>query len=170
MVRIVAARGLDAVTLRSVADEARVSYGLPSYHFGTREEMIKEVLTWAANQALRDTKLQTQAGESLDDFASQLPSLIAERPEYSIFQFELALNGLRRPELLDLVRSVYNNYVATVQASLRRLGLSDDLAFARLVMGAIIGLNLQALLYGEDAGMDQAYEELRSLLRSQAVK
>ena len=52
LVRIVAREGLDGVTFRSVAAEAGVTHGLASYHFGNRETMIVEALTWAVRESI----------------------------------------------------------------------------------------------------------------------
>jgi AcrR family transcriptional regulator len=163
LVHVVARDGLEGVTFRSVAREAGVTHGLASYHFGTREAMIHEGLAWAAQHAIDDSRIAHDA-ESLDDFAADLPALIRDRPEEAIFQFRLAIEALRRPELLDDVRVSYDEYVEAVGQTLERFGLGRDPALARVVFAALDGLNLQQLMYGDAARAEQALAALRRLL------
>jgi AcrR family transcriptional regulator len=161
----VARDGLDGVTFRAVAREAGVTHGLASYHFGTREAMIHEGLAWAAQHAIDDSRIAHDA-ESLDDFAADLPALIDDRPEEAIFQFRLAVEALRRPELLDDVRVSYDKYVDAIAQTLERFGLGGDPALARVVFAALDGLNLQQLMYGDVARAEEALAALRRLLEA----
>jgi AcrR family transcriptional regulator len=163
LVRVVARDGLDGVTFRSVAHEAGVTHGLASYHFGTRETMILEGLTWAAQHAIDDSRI-AQDADTLDHFAADLPALIRERPEEAIFQFRLAVEALRRPDLLEDVRASYDEYVEAVRQSLERFGLGGDPALARVVFAALDGLNLQQLMFGDERRSQEALAMLRRLL------
>lgn len=165
LVRVVARDGLDGVTFRSVAKEAGVTHGLASYHFGSRDAMIHEALTWAARHGISDSRI-AQDAERLDDFAADLPALMRDRPEEAIFQFRLLLESLRRSELLDDVRTSYDDYVEAVRESLVRFGLPDDVDLARVVFAALDGLNLQQLVYGDAQRTEAALAVLRRLLGS----
>jgi TetR/AcrR family transcriptional regulator, regulator of biofilm formation and stress response len=164
LARIVARDGLDGVTFRSVAAEAGVTHGLASYHFGNRETMIMEALTWAVRDSIerglgRDV-------ESLGEFAADMPELMSEQPQEAVFQFQLALEGQRRPELLAQVRATYDDYVSEVRSTLTRLGLADDEPLARLAFAAIDGLSIQQLIYREPARTEEALARLREILAS----
>ena len=165
LVRVVARDGLDGVTFRSVAREAGVTHGLASYHFGTRETMIHEGLAWAARNAIDDSRIAHDA-ERLDDFAADLPALIRDRPEEAIFQFRLAVEALRRPELLDDVLRSYDEYVEAVRQTLERFGLGGEVALARVVFAALDGLNLQQLMYDDEERAREALAMLRRLLEA----
>jgi AcrR family transcriptional regulator len=163
LVRIVARDGLDGVTFRSVAAEAGVTHGLASYHFGTRDTMIMEALLRAVRVAIE----RAHNGEevvSLDEFAADVPSQLEELPHDAIFQFTLALEAQRRPELLEQVRATYDSYIAEVRATLGRLGLADDAPLARLTWAAIDGLSVQQLLYRDPAATAEALDRLREIL------
>jgi TetR/AcrR family transcriptional regulator, regulator of biofilm formation and stress response len=163
LVRIVARDGLDGVTFRSVAAEAGVTHGLASYHFGTRDTMIVEALTRAVRGAIEESKLGTSV-DSIDEFAADVPSHMANDPEDAVFQFHLALEAQRRPELLDQVRTTYDSYIAEVRATLERLGLASDAPLARLTWAAIDGLSLQQLLYRDPEATAEALDRLREIL------
>ena len=167
LVRIVARDGLDGVTFRSVAAEAGVTHGLASYHFGTRDEMIGEALSWATRRAIQQSDLDADAA-TIDAFASLVPQMIAEHPDESLFQFHLALAAINRPDLLAEVRASYEGYIRTVRESLERLGLGGDPALARVVFAAADGLSLQQLLFDNRAEIEDAVRALQRLLRALA--
>jgi AcrR family transcriptional regulator len=164
LVRIVARDGLDGVTFRSVAAEAGVTHGLASYHFGNRDTMIIEALTRAVRQAIERARIG-EGVRSLEEFAAEVPRQMADTPEDAVFQFHLALEAQRRPELLDSVRATYDSYIEEIRATLERLGLPDDAPLARLTWAAIDGLSIQQLLYKDPEQTEQALERLRGILR-----
>jgi AcrR family transcriptional regulator len=163
LARIVARDGLDGVTFRSVAAEAGVTHGLASYHFGNRETMIIEALTWAVRESIQRGRLGEDTA-TLAEFAADVPALMQEEPQEAVFQFQLALEGQRRPELLAQVQATYDDYVSEVRATLTRLGLADDEPLARLVFAAIDGLSIQQLIYREPARTEDALARLREIL------
>ena len=165
LARIVARDGLDGVTFRSVATEAGVTHGLASYHFGNRETMIIEALTWAVRESIQRGRLGEDTA-TLGEFAADVPALMADEPQEAVFQFHLALEGQRRPELLAQVQATYDDYVSEVRATLTRLGLADDEPLARLVFAAIDGLSIQQLIYREPARTAEALSRMREILAS----
>lgn len=157
------------MTFRSVAAEAGVTHGLASYHFGTREAMIHEALTWATRNGISDAGL-AQTATNLDDFAADLPDLMSRRPEDAIFQFQLAIEAFRREELLDDVRESYDGYIDAVRQSLVRFGLPDDVVLASVVFAMVDGLNLQHLIYGDTRRTRRSVRVIRELLHGLAER
>ncbi len=162
LVRVVAREGFDGVTFRSVAAEAGVTHGLASYHFGTREAMINEALGWAVSHSIETAHLAPDDGD-LAGFAADVPRMLSEAPEEAIFQFDLLLRATRTPTLRDAVRKSYDDYIAAVDATLRRFGIEDD-ATAQLVFAALDGLTLQQLLYEDEQRTQDALQALRRLI------
>ena len=83
------------------------------------------------------------------------------------FQFELALEARRRPELLPAVRRMYDAYIGATRRELMRLGLddaTDDLA--RAVFAMLDGIVMQQTLFGDADATDRVVDRLRGLLRS----
>jgi AcrR family transcriptional regulator len=161
--RVVARDGFDGVTFRSVAAEAGVTHGLASYHFGTREAMIHEALTWAVEHTIEVTHLAAST-DGIASFGADVPQALSERPEDAVFQFDLLLRALRSsPGLLDDVRKSYDDYVAAIAKSLSVFGIEGE-TVARLVFAALDGLTLQQLLYGDAKRTEEAIAVLRQLL------
>lgn len=165
--RVVAREGFDGVTFRSVAAEAGVTHGLASYHFGTREEMIHAALAWATRNALRDSGMDREQG--IEEFASELPELMAQRPQDAVFQYQLALEALKRPELLHDVRQSYSSYISAVGESLTRDGIDHDPATAALVFAMLDGITLQHLIYGDTDRTEDMLARMRKILKNLAT-
>lgn len=163
LVRVAGREGLDAVTHRSVAAEAGVTHGLATYHFATRDDMVREALVWATRRAVERTGIGV-IGETLDTFGASIPARIADDPENAGFQFELAIEGTRRSELGAEVRQLYDQYVEAVRRVLAAHGAGDDPIIARLVFAAVDGLVLQQLIYGDPGQTEECLARLRGLL------
>ena len=163
-VHVVAREGLRGLTYRAVAEEAGVANTLVAHHFGTRDALLQAALEWAAEQSIGISLLEPATG-SLADFAAGLAELVAEDADMQAFQYELALEARRRPELLPAVERMYGEYIQATRRELMRLGLdepTDDLA--RSVFALLDGVVLQQTLFGNAVATERAVERLRGLL------
>ncbi|QAY63471.1 TetR family transcriptional regulator [Xylanimonas allomyrinae] len=143
-IAVVARSGLRALTYRAVAAEAGVSHGLVRHHFGSRDALIAAALAYAVERSLAESTPQPRTAE---EFALGLEDL-ADR-EREAFQYELALESTRRPELREAVRRYYETYRDSIADRLRALGIEDDdlidvvwlaldgLVFKQVVMGDV---------------------------------
>ena len=162
--RVVARDGLDGVTYRAVAAEAGVTHGLASYHFQTREAMVFEALAWATRHAIDASRLSL-ANEDLAQFAAGVPALMAEAPEEAIFQYELALEAWRRPELAPYVQGLYEGYFEATRQTLDQVGLTEDPVLARLVFAALDGLCMQQVIFGRPEQTEEAIQLMQTVIR-----
>jgi AcrR family transcriptional regulator len=169
-VHVVAREGLRGLTYRAVAEEAGVANTLVAHHFGTRDALLQAALEWAAEQSIGISLLEPATGR-LEDFAAGLADLVAEDADMQAFQYELALEGRRRPELRPAAQRMYASYIEATRRELMRLGLdepTDDLA--RAVFALLDGIVLQQTLFGDSAATSAAVERLRGLLRSAGAR
>ncbi len=81
--RLVAANGLEAVSLRSVAAEAGVSMGRVQHYFATKDDLLLEALQRSYRRMERriEQRLQHGAGGRRDVLVAILEELLAEDPE-----------------------------------------------------------------------------------------
>ncbi|WKX71697.1 TetR/AcrR family transcriptional regulator [Streptomyces sp. XD-27] len=103
--RVIAARGIEGLTHRAVAEEAGVPLGATTYHFATKDDLIEAALRRSVDRY----------GAYLDDWVAQRPGLTAEqlvvlltdvlmacfgpnRDQHTV-ELELFLAALRRPAL-----------------------------------------------------------------------
>ena len=166
-VHVVAREGLRGLTYRAVAEEAGVANTLVAHHFGTRDALLQAALEWAAEQSIGISLLEPAHREPRRPRRRARRTSCAEDAGMQAFQYELALEARRRPELLPAVERMYASYIEATRRELMRLGLdepTDDLA--RAVFALLDGIALQQTLFGDDAATDRAVDRLRGLLRS----
>ena len=162
-IRVGAHQGLRGLTLRSVAAEAGVSHGLVRHHFGSRQQLVDEALEHAARRSMIAGDLEPGTGDPAD-FSKSLEDIVADDPVVQAFQYEMAMEARRRPELLATNRGVYEQYRQATQRELVRMGLADDPDLANAVFAMLDGLVLQKVLFG--TSVEPAIEWLRTMLKA----
>lgn len=164
-ISVVAAEGLRGLTYRAVAKAARVSYGLVSHHFGSRDALISEALASTVNDIERATFDQAQ---SLEDFADEWPSFIAEHQDLLAFQYDLTMEARRRPELMPDIQKMYGKVFDTIHARLSEFGVVRDdeegEAIARFATAALDGMILQQIAHGDPAQTERSIKLLQRVL------
>jgi TetR/AcrR family transcriptional regulator, regulator of biofilm formation and stress response len=163
VLRVGARLGFASLTYRAVAAEAGVTYALVTYHFGSLDAMVREALALAAKESIERSHI-TLAGNEIEAFADTLGVLVSDDPEGQAFQYEIALEARRRPELLGDIRALYESYFAVIGHSLANLDLGGDPELAQLVFATLDGLVLQQLLFSDGARTDAALKLLREIL------
>lgn len=166
-VRVVARKGLRGLTYREVAEEAGVTYGLVSHHFGSRDALVQEALEYAFRASLSLSFLHRSA-DDVADFGRGLPDGIAAAEDQHVFEYEMGLEARRRPEMLIELRAVYDEYVTLVERQLRAIGIDRERTFARFIFAALDGLVLHQVFFGRPEETEAGLEELRSVLRALA--
>ncbi len=73
-----AERGADAVTVREVADRAGVNHALIHRHFGTKEELLRVVLSEAVERMAVAARNTTNTGEDIRELVAAMRQ--EERP------------------------------------------------------------------------------------------
>jgi AcrR family transcriptional regulator len=165
-VQVVARDGLDGVSYRSVADEAGATPGLVFYHFGSRESLILEAAVRAGRRAVANA-LPVDEDEDLDTFLDDLSTFAERDLADHVFQYEMAFNSRRRPELAARMAELYTFYGEETERALRSVGLAEVTpALARLVFAAIDGLVLQQVVFDQPARTDGGVRALRAALRA----
>jgi len=162
-VRVVGDGGLRRLTYREVAREAGVTQGLVSHHFGSRAELIRAALEHASRNSLARSPIEPPP-ERLEDLSAGLAARVAEAPGEEAFQFEIALEARRRPDLAPLAAELYEGYLEATANALDAVGVVSDPDLARLVFAAIDGLAFQQLVSGDPAGTTRSLTILHEML------
>jgi TetR/AcrR family transcriptional regulator, regulator of biofilm formation and stress response len=165
--KTVARSGFRGLTYRALAKDAGVTYGLISYHFGSREALIEDAARLAVDEAIAKSELVPESGK-VEDFASGFSRLLHEDRDAQAFQYDLVSEALRNEKLQEPVAELYRRYVGAVEAALREFGVEDDPALARVVFAALDGLTLQQFIFDDEAATDEAVARLQSLIRDVA--
>jgi AcrR family transcriptional regulator len=161
--RVVARKGLRGLTYRQVAEEAGVTYGLVSHHFGSRDALVQETLEYVFRSSIALSFLQRPPA-GLEDFGRGLADAISATEDQQVFEYEMGLEARRRPEMLAELRAVYEEYVTLVERQLRAIGIDRERTFARLIFAALDGLVLQQVFFGRPEETEAGLSELRTLI------
>ncbi|MBE7195825.1 MAG: TetR family transcriptional regulator [Gordonia polyisoprenivorans] len=161
-IRVVANEGLRGLTYRSVAAEAGVSHGSVRYHFGDWDNLVEAAVTYSVERSIAGSELAV-ATDDFAEFAGLLAPFVETDPDTQTFQYELALESRRRPELLPIIERVYDTYRSAVRKTLQRNGI-DDGALAEVVFATLDGLVFQQTVFGDPRRTQSGVEVLRDLI------
>ena len=168
LLRIAGRRGIDAVSLREVAQEAGVSMGAVQHYFASRDEMLTYALEhWLTlsvhqrfSQRIRDRAGVAEAGVAEAgraepaDAAGILFALAAEylpHDEQSRADVRVALAFIERaaaqPDLARALRGAFTGFKETLQALLAVSDPALDASAEALALAALLeGLRYAVLL------------------------
>jgi TetR/AcrR family transcriptional regulator, regulator of biofilm formation and stress response len=167
--RVIGRSGRQAVTHRSVAEEAGVPLGSTTYYFESRYDLLGQALEHVAaseveRYASRGEELRTVKSprELADRLIDDLVAAARDRVAY-IAEYELWLEAGQRPELREAAQSWCDAEQRSVAGAMEALGSTDPATDASLVVAAIDGLGERVLAREDDPA--QAAEEFRPELR-----
>ncbi|MFI0740509.1 TetR/AcrR family transcriptional regulator [Streptomyces sp. NPDC021100] len=161
-VRVVAARGLGALSHRAVAAEADVPLGSTTYHFATLDDLLVEAVRrttreWLDGLAAWERGLPADAplADAVADLVAE--SLAGDRARLEL-EYELYAAALRRPA----VRPVAAECVEEMAAVLGRR--TPDAAAARALAALLDGVLLQCLVSGRPFARAEVREAVARLV------
>lgn len=147
-IRVVSARGIDALSHRAVAAEADVPLGSTTYHFASKDDLLVAALRQETDDWLGRVEQWERSlapGASLADALAELiGETVATGRTWLCTEYELYLAALRH----ESVRPVATECVDGLVTILRRR--TDDEATARALAGLTDGMMLQYLLTDRD--------------------
>lgn len=161
---VIAERGIEGVTLRSVASEAGVSVGRIQHYHASREELVRD----SCRELL---KAATQQFEAADDVTpvERLRRLVLGRipatPEFAIgtsIWLAYEAKSVDDPVIAELVQQGYAGGVREATALLSECGVAEPPAVALRLMATAEGLAIRVLVGGLGAG--EAAELLDGLI------
>lgn len=151
VLRVIAAKGVDGVTHRSVGAEAGVSHGVVSYHFPTRDELVLRsfehhlgqvedynvILKWSRTDRMTKSRI-------VDNLCAAVSLDMAGATTTRVEQ-ELILYASRRPEIAAVFRDWEQKVVEAIADSLRRARCRDPLLNAQILLSLSRGFLLESL-------------------------
>jgi TetR/AcrR family transcriptional regulator, regulator of biofilm formation and stress response len=150
-VRLIAAGGVDTVRYRTVADAAAVPLGTVTYHFASRDELIRAALThYLAENTRALLALRTELqGTTVNDVASYMVELLrrdlADPERKVIAEYELIVFAARDPEVAAALHRWERAMLAELARTLEGLGVAAPFAAARTLADMLRGFELMQL-------------------------
>ncbi|MEU7581673.1 TetR family transcriptional regulator [Streptomyces sp. NPDC041068] len=161
--RVIAARGIEGLTHRAVAEEAGVPLGATTYHFAAKDDLIQAALKRAYERyaaMLRDWVAQRPeltVNQLVVLLADALMGCFGPTRDYEVVELELYLAAVRRPAL----RPIADQYT---QATTNALLPYVDPSTARAAVAAMNGLTLRGLATSEPPGRAEVEDILARIL------
>jgi len=167
--RVIATGGVDSVRYRAVAAEAGVPLGTLTYHFGSREELLRAALTHFVEEnvvALRRLRDELRP-RTCDDVARYMVELVrrdfADRERRIHAELELFVYAARDRQVAAALERWDRSITAELAQALDGLGVSTPFAAARTLSDAVRGFELTHLSR-PDPDLDDFGQRLRALV------
>lgn len=151
----VATRGIAGATFEQVAREARVSRGLLHYYFGTKEQLLNEVVRRDGEIRLALLEATMRRAKSADDLifglADNLQQAIRDEPDYFVLLYELFIAGRSNAAVRAEFSRLYGRsrkVIADVLREKERMGMlklrcdAEDIAMYLISAGEGAALQL----------------------------
>lgn len=150
---IAGAQGTAAVTHRAVAKRAGVAVGSITYYFSSTSELLEEALRLAGERERE--RITAAAPDDPTDASAWVRGLVdhllvvsdADR-ERKLAAFELMIESARQPRLRAELGEWQQSYLRTAEAAIAAAGAKDPVGDARLLLSALLGLDLVQLASG----------------------
>lgn len=149
---IIGRNGLADLSMRSLAAEADLPLGALGYYFANKKQLISEAFQAHSQRELQRVVLTIgsigDAG-SAGDLAERLASFVIEGLENDenalVAEYEFLVEASRRPEVARASTAWQQALHAQLANVLSRLGSSEPITDARLIMATIAGLEIDNL-------------------------
>ncbi len=143
--RVIGARGADAVTHRAVAAEAGVSLALTTYYFDSKQALVAEALERVIERSIETVRRHTQAPGPIEpeQLVERLTALTVAQLEDEgaplVAQYELMLEAARDESLRPLAERWSEAYDGSLVDLVRATGLADPELGAGILSAVIEG-------------------------------
>jgi TetR/AcrR family transcriptional regulator, regulator of biofilm formation and stress response len=162
-VRVVATKGLRHLTYRAVAQEAGVTHGLVTHHFGSRDALIESALQYSLDRSVPGMTTDPGSGR-IEALFEGLARLVADDPDTQAFQYELVLESRRRADLQPAVKALYDSYRRALREEFAHSGIGPDESLVHLVFAALDGLVFQQVCSVNSTTTEDALARLREII------
>jgi TetR/AcrR family transcriptional regulator, regulator of biofilm formation and stress response len=154
--RVIGERGVDAVSHRTVADEAGVPLASTTYYFESLDDVLEGALKlFVDEEAARLTALvERLEGQDLPPL--EIARLFRSELEPDVAQFELYVEAARRPRLREVARRSIEMYGTVAAAALRAAGEKDPALDPRAFVALFDGYGLHRVAGCDDQGLEDA--------------
>jgi len=158
-------KSLSSVTFRSLATGLDVSTFTLVYHFGTRAELIREVVQAISSRAGIVEEINSDAEATLDTFVTGLElswqwSIQPRNRQLQRLEFEAGMLESLHPDELSFMRALYKRWVDIGVVAMVKFGMdeADAEAEARVIVNAFHGLQYDLVLNDDVPAATRSFE------------
>ncbi|HEX4058376.1 MAG TPA: TetR family transcriptional regulator [Galbitalea sp.] len=159
-------RSLASVSFRTIAQALGFSTYTLVYHFGTREQLVSEIVAACSTRASVIDEQMRNSSDTLESYFSGFEAswewtLKPHNRQLQRLEFEAALIEAVEPDRHTFSRSVFATWVRIGHESLTKLGVDHDAAEVevRLLVDTFYGIQYDYVLNGQADAATGAYRE-----------
>lgn len=180
-VLVLSKEGYENATIKEIAHEANVNWGLLHYYFKDKEDLVVQAFEFSSNAILRST-LQLFSStrsleENVDDAIGLLKKNYRENPGFYKLLFEMWCASGRSKKIKKALTRCLNRIITSLQVELDKIRsntisdrASDSSGLASLILAMSDGLAFQLILETHKIDDEKIWQLFRStvlgLLRS----
>lgn len=141
---VVQREGLRGLTFRAVSTRAGVANSLIVHHFGTRQKLLEETLTWTLSESIGLSQLPVFLHDP-ELYISSLFDLLTANMASVVFQYQMILESQRKSFIQEPVRLLYEQYIDELVGVFYRASEPHlvESTSARFIFATLDGLVLQ---------------------------
>jgi AcrR family transcriptional regulator len=149
---LIAEAGWSGFSTRDIAARAAVTQGVVSYHWRSKEELVREAALVASAESLEPLAAALREAPSVREALErslELVEALRGEPALTLLLFETMLHAGRDERLRDALAEMIREFRAELAAALERGGTVESAALAAALSAAWDGLFLHAVVDGE---------------------
>ena len=169
-------KSLASVSFRTIAQALGCSTYTLVYHFGSREQLLSEIVAAVSTRATVIDDLMRDASNTLDRYFSGLEeswkwTLQPRNRQLQRLEFEASLIEALEPSTHTFSRSLFETWQRIGRDALTSLGIKPAAAEleARLVVDTFYGIQYDFVLNGDAAPATRAFNEAMRIHRERIL-
>lgn len=146
---LIAEAGWSGFSTRDIAARAGVTQGIVSYHWRSKDDLVREAALAASVETLKPVYDLLDQAPSVRDALGRLLELedaFRAQPELTLLLFETMLQAGRDPQLRDALAEMLHDFRTRLAAVLTKEGAVEPAATAAALTAALDGLFLHAVV------------------------
>jgi AcrR family transcriptional regulator len=166
-------KSLASVSFRTIAQALGFSTYTLVYHFGTRDQLLSEIVAAVSTRATVIEDLMENAPNTLERYFDGLEeswkwTLVPRNRQLQRLEFEAALIESLEPSTHSFSRALFDTWLRIGRTALTSLGLEPAAAEleSRLVVNTFYGIQYDYVLNGDATPATQAFEEAMRIHRA----
>ena len=160
-------KSLASVSFRTIAQALGCSTYTLVYHFGTREELLSEIVAAVSTRTTAIDEQMRSTDNTLDAYFDSFDSswewtLLPRNRQLQRLEFEAALIESLQPHKHTFSRALFTTWLRIGRDALIRLGIGADVAAveARILVDAFYGIQYDLVLNNDAEAATRAYREV----------
>ena len=168
-------RGYANVTMRAIADEAGVALSQLTYYFDNKEKLFTDVISKMANQYIREIETRMYVTADLNEkivaLTQYFKELLRDKPKLLRLFIDFTAQALWIPSFREQVDGLFDRLTELIEIfilgdseSLQRVPDYSSKAIAKLILGALFGTSVQALLSADKDDFFESFDFAECLM------